>query len=55
MGRATRGVRLIQLKENDTIGSVACVFIDESETVDETGDADLQKIFQIPEMKMARI
>lgn len=43
MGRATQGVRLIQLKENDTIGSVACVFIDESETVDETGDADLSE------------
>lgn len=43
MGRATQGVRLIQLKENDTIGSVACVFVDESETVDETGDADLSE------------
>ena len=40
MGRATQGVRLIQLKENDTIGSVACVLVDESETaedIDNTG------------------
>jgi DNA gyrase subunit A len=43
MGRATQGVRLIQLKENDTIGSVACVFVDESEAVDETGNTDLSE------------
>lgn len=43
MGRATQGVRLIQLKENDTIGSVACVFVDESEVVDETGNTDLSE------------
>ena len=28
MGRATQGVRLINLKENDTIASVACVLVD---------------------------
>jgi DNA gyrase subunit A len=31
MGRATQGVRLINLKENDTIASVACVLVNESE------------------------
>lgn len=29
MGRATQGVRLINLKENDIIASVACVFVNE--------------------------
>ena len=29
MGRATQGVRLINLKENDTIASVACVLVNE--------------------------
>jgi DNA gyrase subunit A len=31
MGRATQGVRLINLKENDTIASVANVFVSEDE------------------------
>ena len=31
MGRATQGVKLINLKENDSIASVACVEIDEEE------------------------
>lgn len=29
MGRATQGVRLINLKENDIIASVACVLVNE--------------------------
>jgi hypothetical protein len=32
MGRATQGVRLINLKENDIIASVAIVFVSEEET-----------------------
>jgi DNA gyrase subunit A len=35
MGRATQGVRLINLKENDIIASVACVLVNEEE---ENGD-----------------
>jgi DNA gyrase subunit A len=35
MGRATQGVRLINLKENDIIASVACVLVNED---DETED-----------------
>lgn len=31
MGRATQGVRLINLRENDTIASVATVFVNEDE------------------------
>jgi len=31
MGRATQGVRLINLKENDTIASVACVLVNEED------------------------
>ncbi len=31
MGRATQGVRLINLKENDTIASVACVLVSEED------------------------
>lgn len=31
MGRATQGVRLINLKENDSIASVACVLVNEDE------------------------
>ena len=37
MGRATQGVRLINLKENDIIASVACVLVSE---VDEPGEKD---------------
>jgi DNA gyrase subunit A len=32
MGRATQGVRLINLKDNDTIASVACVLVNEEDT-----------------------
>jgi DNA gyrase subunit A len=32
MGRATQGVRLINLKENDIIASVACVLVNEEDT-----------------------
>jgi DNA gyrase subunit A len=31
MGRATQGVRLINLRENDIIASVACVLVDEED------------------------
>jgi DNA gyrase subunit A len=34
MGRATQGVRLINLKENDSIASVACVLVNEDEEED---------------------
>ncbi len=33
MGRATQGVRLINLKDNDPIASVACVHVDEEDTL----------------------
>jgi DNA gyrase subunit A len=35
MGRATQGVRLINLKENDIIASVACVLVNEEDESDE--------------------
>jgi DNA gyrase subunit A len=35
MGRATQGVRLINLKESDIIASVACVFVNEEEEASE--------------------
>jgi DNA gyrase subunit A len=35
MGRATQGVRLINLKEVDSIASVACVLVNEDENTDE--------------------
>ena len=38
MGRATQGVRLINLKENDIIASVACVLVNED---DEVQDMDI--------------
>ncbi len=38
MGRATQGVRLINLKENDTIGSVASVFVSEDEETSEISE-----------------
>jgi DNA gyrase subunit A len=34
MGRATQGVRLINLKDNDPIASVACVFVNEEDSID---------------------
>ncbi len=43
MGRATQGVRLIHLKENDTIGSVACVHVDGSDAIDETNPVNLDE------------
>lgn len=38
MGRATQGVRLINLRENDTIASVATVFVNEDEETAGNGD-----------------
>jgi DNA gyrase subunit A len=35
MGRATQGVRLINLKESDIIASVACVLVSEEDESDE--------------------
>lgn len=44
MGRATQGVRLINLKEYDTIASVASVLVTEDEPVPETGiDEEIDK------------
>lgn len=40
MGRATQGVRLINLKDNDTIASVACVLVNEEDT---NADQDFQE------------
>jgi DNA gyrase subunit A len=40
MGRATQGVRLINLKESDIIASVACVLVSE----DEAGEGDAKNI-----------
>jgi DNA gyrase subunit A len=37
MGRATQGVRLINLRENDTIASVACVLVNEDSEGDLNG------------------
>jgi DNA gyrase subunit A len=37
MGRATQGVRLINLRENDIIASVACVLVNEEDEAGETG------------------
>jgi len=36
MGRATQGVRLINLKENDIIASVACVLVSEEDQAEES-------------------
>jgi DNA gyrase subunit A len=38
MGRATQGVRLINLRENDTIASVATVFVNEDDETTENED-----------------
>jgi DNA gyrase subunit A len=41
MGRATQGVRLINLRENDIIASVACVLVnEEDEVVENTGNEE---------------
>jgi DNA gyrase subunit A len=37
MGRATQGVRLINLRENDIIASVACVLVNEEDEAAESG------------------
>jgi DNA gyrase subunit A len=55
MGRATQGVRLINLKENDIIASVACVLVNEEddgtdiEVSEETesGDEEIGKEFDV--------
>jgi DNA gyrase subunit A len=44
MGRATQGVRLINLKENDIIASVACVLVNEEDEVVEEATNDENKI-----------
>ncbi len=47
MGRATQGVRLINLKENDIIASVACVLVNEEDEV--AGDAIIEENNNITE------
>jgi DNA gyrase subunit A len=51
MGRATQGVRLINLKENDTIASVACVLVNEvvNEDVTENENEDVDEKNQTAE------
>jgi DNA gyrase subunit A len=44
MGRATQGVRLINLKENDIIASVASVFISDEEEVPDNENVDQNNI-----------
>jgi len=44
MGRATQGVRLIHLKENDIIASVACVLVNEGDEESETGESEENNI-----------
>jgi DNA gyrase subunit A len=36
MGRATQGVKLINLRRNDIIASVACVLVNEEEDIEPT-------------------
>jgi DNA gyrase subunit A len=40
MGRATQGVRLINIKENDSIASVAYVDVSEEDTAGEAENAE---------------
>jgi DNA gyrase subunit A len=40
MGRATQGVRLINLRENDIIASVACVLVNEEDESIEQVDTE---------------
>jgi DNA gyrase subunit A len=55
MGRATQGVRLINLKENDIIASVACVLVNEDDNApnmevsdeSETNDQEIGKEFDV--------
>jgi len=44
MGRATQGVRLINLKENDIIASVACVLVNEEEESSENNYIEENKL-----------
>jgi DNA gyrase subunit A len=44
MGRATQGVRLINLKGNDIIASVACVLVNEEEEAEEKGISEENNI-----------
>ncbi len=44
MGRATQGVRLINLKENDIIASVACVLVNDDETDEEKSISEENEI-----------
>ena len=53
MGRATQGVRLINLRENDIIASVACVLVSEDEETEDKiageNDINLKKIIYLEE------
>jgi DNA gyrase subunit A len=44
MGRATQGVRLINLRENDIIASVACVLVSEEDEAEEKPVSDENNI-----------
>jgi DNA gyrase subunit A len=44
MGRATQGVRLINLRENDIIASVACVLVSDEEEATENTDSEENNI-----------
>ena len=44
MGRATQGVRLINLRENDIIASVACVLVNEEDESNEKTDNEENNI-----------
>jgi DNA gyrase subunit A len=44
MGRATQGVRLINLRENDIIASVACVLVNEEDESNEKSDIEENNI-----------
>jgi DNA gyrase subunit A len=47
MGRATQGVRLINLKENDIIASVACVEVNDD--AEEAENTDIEEKNSNPE------
>ena len=42
MGRATQGVRLINLRENDIIASVACVLVNENEEEEKSDNSEIK-------------
>lgn len=46
MGRATQGVRLINLRENDIIASVACVLVSDEEEVEEKNISEENNIIE---------